>query len=143
MFWNLTRFANSIKSLFDEEKITSEDQIIKCLKKFPKLFENFWYEGIAKKLGLSGLKSGNQVIIELLLEIMFEDKADFTQTFRLLSEIFDEKGYQNFQSLFQDKEKIDGWYKMWEKRIFNEKKDLNEICKKMKSVNPIYIKAVI
>ena len=139
MFWNLSRFASSIKSLFDEKKITSEDQIIKCLRKFPKLFEKFWYEGITKKLGLSGPKSGDELIIKLLLELMFENKTDFTQTFRLLSEVFDKKGYQNFQSLFQNKEKIDHWYKMWEKRIFDEKKDLNEICKKMKSVNPIYI----
>ena len=77
----------------------------KSLKKFPKLFENFWYEGIAKKLGLSSLKSGDEVIIKLLLELMFEDKTDFTQTFRLLSDVFDKKGYQNFQSLFQNKKK--------------------------------------
>ncbi|MFT6734486.1 MAG: hypothetical protein ACJAS9_002687 [Polaribacter sp.] len=147
--WDLTRFAESILSLLspnqkDAIKI-AEDQ----LNQFPELYEKIWLVEMQKKLGFESLNSDYNLenkeeckrIVDNLLNIMAESKADFTQTFYALSKLKNEKNNEDqpFKDLFSEALKIDSWLAEW--RSIINKLSIDELSrlKKMTQVNPIII----
>ena len=82
----------------------------------------------------------NRKLIEKFLEIMFEQKTDFTLTFRALSEsIENDKKKLKFFSLFKKNKSITNWYNDWSQRLEKEKYSKEKIQKKMKNRNPLFI----
>src|SRR3954470_6574422 len=84
--WNLTRFAESLLPLFadDQEKAIAEAQ--SALGGFAEKFDNAYYAGLRKKLGLFTAQEDDPELANDLLKAMAENAADFTLTFRRLSE---------------------------------------------------------
>ena len=114
MLWNLSIFAEQFGSCYTKRKRTHQI-ILDCLKVYPILFEKYWIEGI-KKLGFTLSFSEDKKIIELLLEIMFKQKSDFTLTFRRLSETLD-LNKNHFISMFKNEKPILNWYNIWKKDL--------------------------
>ncbi|MAI29846.1 MAG: hypothetical protein CMP38_06530 [Rickettsiales bacterium] len=140
MLWNLSKFAECISFLINENNEEANKIILESLSKFPQLFDKFWINAISEKLGLSKKMQEDKRLIEKFLEIMFEQKTDFTLTFRTLSESInnDEKKIKFF-SLFKNKKSITNWYNDWVKRIEKESFSKGIIKKKMKDRNPFFI----
>ncbi len=140
MLWNLSKFAESISSLIDEDPNLANQKIINSLKKFPELFSKFWIKGIKKKIGLSSTFQNDTKLIESLLEMMYKEEADFTLTFRKLAEsLKNEQKKNDFFSLFNNKEHFLDWYQKWNLRIKKEKESKDILLKKMNAVNPLFI----
>ena len=60
---------------------------------------------MAKKIGITDIKNDDLILLNNLLDIMNENNADFTLTFRYLSELI--IGDENlFYNLFRSKEKL-------------------------------------
>ena len=108
------------------EKRSSSNNL-DCLKVYPILFEN-WIEGIKKKLGFTLSFSEDKKIIELLLEIMFKQKSDFTLTFRRLSKLDLNKNH--FISMFKNEKPILNWYNIWKKRLEKENNSKKKFLRK-------------
>ena len=89
MLWNLSKFAECISFLINQNEDKASKIILESLSKFPQLFDKFWIKGISEKIGLLQSTKENREVIEKFLEIMFEQKTDFTLTFRKLSESID------------------------------------------------------
>ena len=69
---------------------------------------------------------------------MEEEKADFTNSFRLLSKALI-GDTQSIRKLFNNSRRFDGWMMVWQDRISQEGVADEKIASSMDKVNPIYI----
>ncbi len=140
MLWNLSKFAECISFLINTNEKKASKIILESLSKFPQLFDKFWINGVAEKIGLFQSTKENRKLIEKFLEIMFEQKTDFTLTFRKLSESIDDKERKKeFLSFFKNNKSITNWYNDWVHELKKENFSIEKISKKMKKKNPLFI----
>ena len=93
---------------------------------------------MAKKIGITVIKNDDLKLLNNLLDIMNENDADFTLTFRYLSELI--IGDENlFYNLFRSKEKINKWVITWKGRIKEDSKLDESFSLKLNKNNPLYI----
>ena len=140
IFWNLTRFAEALASIIDEDPKKSQKLIITSLEKFPKIFNDCWNNLVRKKFGFSKEFTGDEKIIISFLEILLKNKTDYTKAFRNLSvSLEDEKGKGKLFALFLNQNEIQSWHNEWKNRIEKENKTEEEIVKSLKMTNPSII----
>ncbi len=104
--WNLTRLAEALLPLFDEDQEKAVQMAKDELEKFPSLFDEAHLEIFSKKIGLP--KNNDPELIQALLDLMASQKTDFTLTFRSLSNSSD-----SFLLNFEDKEPAQDWLARW------------------------------
>ena len=94
----------------------------------PELVHGYWRDAFAAKLGIGMPREDDVVLIQDLLSLMAREKADFTNTFRALTEGIDPE----FLSQSED---FVTWKTAWQARIADEVGPE----KRMQSVNPMII----
>jgi len=142
--WNLTRFAESILSLLTKDQKEAIKIAEDELNIFPELYEKYWLEEMREKLGfeLADLDAKDEKkIIDELLNLMAESKADFTQTFYSLSNLKNSKSNEDekFVSLFDNNKKTENWLADWRLMINKTKLDESSRMEVMNKANPVVI----
>src|SRR6516164_7880481 len=84
--WNLTRFAECLLPLFCDDKDKAVEEAQSILAEFPERFRAAYQAGLRRKTGLFTERDGDEALIQDLLDAMAKNRADFTLTFRHLSE---------------------------------------------------------
>ncbi len=138
--WNLTRFAECLLPLFadDQEKAIAEAQ--SALGGFAAKFDAACQAGLRRKLGLFTARDEDPDLANDLLKAMAENAADFTLTFRHLSDAAaDAAGDVEVRSLFANPAAFDGWAVRWRQRIATEPQDAVARQAAMRAVNPAFI----
>jgi serine/tyrosine/threonine adenylyltransferase len=138
--WNLTRLAECLLPLFsdDQEKAISEAQ--ESLGNFAEVFNTAYQAGLRSKLGLFTARDGDQALAQDLLDAMAKNKADFTLTFRHLSEAALGPDHDSaFRQLFADRGAVDEWSARWRQRAAEEQQDPATRRSAMRAVNPAFI----
>jgi uncharacterized protein YdiU (UPF0061 family) len=85
MQWNLTRLVESVVPLLDSDEKQAINRAQEVVDQAASLFNQFWSDGMRKKLGLVGSEPEDELLIKRLLEQMYAAKLDYTNTFRALS----------------------------------------------------------
>src|ERR1700682_4449740 len=138
--WNLTRLAECLLALFSEDKDTAIEQAQLILGEFPEQFTAAYQAGLRQKIGLFTARDGDEALVQDLLETMAKNEADFTLTFRRLSDsALDPDGDAEVRSLFADPAAYDEWAMRWRQRISDEPQTAIERGGAMRSVNPAFI----
>jgi uncharacterized protein YdiU (UPF0061 family) len=138
--WNLTRLAECLLPLFsdDQEKAISEAQT--ALGGFADAFNAAYKAGLRAKLGLFAEHDGDQALAQDLLDAMARNQADFTLTFRRLSDAaLDPDRDGEVRQLFAEPAAYDEWAARWSKRLDAEPQNPAERQAAMRSVNPAFI----
>ena len=136
--WNLSRLAESLIPLVDENQDKAVELLTQSIEDIPSTYEVFWLKEMRAKVGITKENHGDVLLINELLSIMEKDKADFTLSFRSLSEAL-QGNDDAFLNLFNDLELPKNWLLRW-KRCLEKQGQLNRItAKKMNTINPIYI----
>ncbi|MFZ4726737.1 MAG: protein adenylyltransferase SelO, partial [Paludibacter sp.] len=127
--WNITRLAESLLPLIDSDMNIAIKKAEIVLASFQSIFETKYFNMLGAKIGINSLMENDKMLINELLNWMFQNKADFTNTYnRLLypasvqSEIYEQNEFQE-------------WQKEWKKRIAIE----NDWQLIMQKTNPVYI----
>ena len=131
--WNLTRFAESIIPLINDNKDKAIDIATEIINSFGKIYKKIFLEMMRKKLGLLGENDNDEKLINNLLSLMYKHKADYTNTFCSLMNKYTQKN-----NMFDNKEFVD-WYKQWKKRSLENNNSPEKSLKIMRSVNPLII----
>ena len=140
IFWNLTKFSQTLSGIIDENEKRSNKLIISSLEKFPEIFNSAWKRKIRKKFGFTKLLNGDDKIILEFLEILLKQKVDYTSAFRKLScSLENEIKKQDLFSLFSEKVAIKNWFSGWNNRMKKEKEKVNKIMVFLKKTNPSVI----
>merc|ERR1719427_188884 len=82
--WNLDKLAEAMKPLVD---VNDHKQLEMILQGYGAKFQDYQLNLYRNKLGLTDEQDSDEALIDLLLDTMEVTEADFTQTFRDLSEL--------------------------------------------------------
>lgn len=124
--WNLTRFAETLLPLIDDNEEVAIAALEEVLMTYPQVFGDAWLAGMRDKLGLATARMEDRNLAEQLLSWMEANQADFTETFRALSEGKAITGLAE-------------WQKQWEKRLEIEGTTVEAAQQCMRRVNPAII----
>lgn len=131
--WNLSRFAETLIPLVDEDAEKASEFTREAISGFRKMYHDHWVAGMRAKLGLYSQEQEDEDLMEELLHLMKEHKADYTNTFRLLtidkieeSEIYQTIGFKQ-------------WYDKWQTRLGRQEESKEQVHQKMMKHNPAVI----
>jgi uncharacterized protein YdiU (UPF0061 family) len=131
--WNLSRFAETILSLIDDDKDKAIEIAQNVLQEFGTNYEIKYYSGMCNKLGFYKFKISDKKLIDDLLLIMEKHKIDYTNFFLGLTN-------REFSDLaFFKTEDFKEWEEKYQSRLKNEDKNIEEIKELMRKSNPAVI----
>lgn len=131
--WNLTRFAESLLPILAATVEEAVELAQPVVEKFPTIFEAYYFSEMRDKLGLLTTEPQDEKLILQLLEHMEQYEADFTNTFRALTD-----GHNPTNALFQSQEYTQ-WEQQWHTRLMDQGTTIDEARQLMKTVNPVVI----
>ncbi len=134
--WNLVRLAECLLPLLSGTAAAAADEANEALDAFAPAFERAYHAGLGRKLGLLTERAGDPELAQGLLEAMASEAADFTLTFRRLSEADDDAAVR---SLFADPAAFDAWAQRWRRRLQEEQGDPEARRAAMLAANPAII----
>jgi uncharacterized protein YdiU (UPF0061 family) len=94
---------------------------------------------LRKKIGLFTAQDGDDALIQDLLDAMAKNEADFTLTFRRLSDAAGDADDDSVRAQFTDPTAFDEWAARWRQRIAGEPQSPAERQAAMRAVNPAFI----
>jgi uncharacterized protein YdiU (UPF0061 family) len=121
--WNLTRLAEALLPLIGMEAAQE------ALASYMPQFQQYWLEGMRRKLGLFEAQETDLALIESLLEIMYQEKLDYTLTLHQLTQ-------PDFPLQYPA---IAAWYERWQSRLQQQHKPIKSAYCLMRSANPVVI----
>jgi uncharacterized protein YdiU (UPF0061 family) len=138
--WNLARLAETLLPLFAPEQEASVAWAQSALEGFARHYQEALTSGMRRKLGLFTAQNDDLALGQRLFDLMAASGADFTLTFRELSdsEARDEIRTR-LRGRFADPHAFDDWYAAWQARASLEPHAPAERQALMRSTNPAFI----
>jgi uncharacterized protein YdiU (UPF0061 family) len=138
--WNLTRLAECLLPLLADAQDKAIEQAQAILGEFAEKFTAAYQAGLRNKIGLFTTRDGDEALVQDLLDAMAKNQADFTLTFRQLSEaVLDADDDHTVRQLFADPTAYDEWAVRWRQRIGDEPQAPAARRIAMRAVNPAFI----
>jgi protein adenylyltransferase len=138
--WNLARLAETLLPLFSDDEEKAVVGAREALETFSPRFEAAFHAGLRRKLGLFTQREEDLELAGGLLDLMAKNQADFTLTFRGLSEAAADPAHdETMRRLFADPAAYDGWTATWRTRLAHEPQDGFTRRAAMRAVNPAFI----
>jgi uncharacterized protein YdiU (UPF0061 family) len=140
--WNLARLAEALLPLLAEDG--DEDAALagarEALAAFGPRFEAAYLGGLRRKIGLVTEREGDAALAQDLLRRMAENGADFTLTFRRLSDAAaGPEGDAAVRALFTDAGAYDAWAVRWRGRLAEDPGEPEARRAAMRAANPAFI----
>ena len=131
--WNLSRLAESLIPLIDNDENKAIELATEIINLFEKKYEEHWLNMMREKLGLFGKIEKDKFLILDLLTWMHKKKVDYTNTFcHLMNEEIDK------DKSYDDKEFLE-WKMRWGKRLLINNEKHKDYLRLMKNRNPLVI----
>ena len=124
--WNLARLAETLLSFLHENREEAIRIATERIESFPAIYTRHWLGGFRKKIGLVSEEDGDLDLIQGMLDAMQMARADFTITFRALSNGGEPAALAD-------------WLHQWRARLARDPQTADERQALMRSVNPAYI----
>jgi uncharacterized protein YdiU (UPF0061 family) len=137
--WNLTRLAETLLPLLDEEEDKAIADAEEALSAYPSLFQSAYLGAFRRKLGLFTEQEGDAELITALLNAMTANKADFTNLFRRLADAQHAGNAEPVRAQFIDPTAFDAWAEGWRARLAQEPEDEQTRRASMRAANPAFI----
>src|SRR5712664_1669240 len=135
--WNLTRLAECLLPLLGDEQDKAIEEAQSALGNFVETFDAAYQAGLRNKLGLFTVRDDDRAIAQDLLDAMAKNQADFTLTFRRLSDAALASAEDDqVQEMFTNRNAYDEWTGRWRQRIGDGPQDFAARQTAMRSVNP-------
>jgi len=139
--WNLSRLALALLPLLDDDQDKALASAQAALDAFPDLFQNAYRQGMGKKLGIAKIDADDEQLTQDLLTLMQDEKADFTLSFRRLSELADPAlpDSDSISPIFDFTDAFKPWLENWQKRLSSEPQSTSKRQAAMFAINPAFI----
>ncbi|MDB3953571.1 YdiU family protein [Alphaproteobacteria bacterium] len=138
LMWNLVRLAETLAPLVHTDKDHAVELLTEEAKNFKSAYNDIWLTHMRAKIGLNTEENGDSDLIQDLLNAMQEGEADFTLTFRRLSNAM--RGDNTaVRKQFINSAQYDLWECEWHARLEREPASAEARATAMDKVNPIYI----
>jgi uncharacterized protein YdiU (UPF0061 family) len=138
--WNMSRFAECLLPLLSDDMDAAIVEAEQALDAYEPAFERAYQGGLRRKLGLLTEREGDAELGRDLLEAMSANGADFTLTFRRLSDVASgQENGEGVRSLFANPSAYDEWLMRWRRRLEQEPAGAATRRGAMLAVNPAFI----
>lgn len=131
--WNLSRFAETLLPLIDEDLDKAAAIAKENLMAFQNQYRQYWLDGMRNKLGFFDEKEEDIHLINELLDLMNKYQADFTNTFLGIT------WHKNFDLALFDAPAFKTWHGKWHERIQTQNQSEEEVLSLMQKSNPSII----
>ncbi|MBS0561239.1 MAG: YdiU family protein [Proteobacteria bacterium] len=138
MHWNLVRLAEALLPLLDADEERAVAAAKASLGAFSDLYHAAYLDGLRRKLGLAEAREEDAALAQDLLTLMAEARADFTLTFRRLSDAA-EGDDAALRGMFADAAGLEAWLARWRARLEAEPMASGARAAAMRGANPVYI----
>ncbi|MDA1165053.1 MAG: YdiU family protein [Planctomycetota bacterium] len=135
--WNLTRFAETLLPLLNDDTDQAVAEAESALDTFTGIHQMELERRFTAKIGIEDGNADDGTLLEQLLSAMAEGGADFTLVFRHLSDALDSGNDDNVTSLFDQPKAITAWLSRWRTRLHNV--DRHQAVALMRRMNPVFI----
>lgn len=125
--WNMAQLATALVPLMPDQDIAIE-AFTRAVHAMPATIQAEWLHAFGRKVGLSSARAEDEALITDLLQLMAEQGADFTNTFRAL-------GTPGARGQFQEPDAYDTWEARWQTRLATEA----DPTALMRAANPAFI----
>ncbi|MGL5149027.1 MAG: protein adenylyltransferase SelO [Clostridium sp.] len=125
--WNLARFAETLLPLLSSNKDEAIEIAKTSIKAFKNIYEENWYLGMRRKLGLFNSEEEDIELIDTLLSLMQKYKMDYTNTFCNIT--------LGKLDIYNNQE-IKMWNVLWQERLKRQKEKNDEVRLLMEKNNP-------
>jgi len=133
--WNLSRLAETLLPMIDEEESKSIVLAKAVLEKYPERFRSVFYSRMKAKLGLGGEEKLAEKLVDNTLELLAAESVDFTRFFRSLTQFASGSNSEaELEGEFANPEIAREWMTAW-RTISAGAPDLEA----MKLANPVVI----
>ena len=139
--FNVSCFAQSILPLIDKSPTNAAEMAKEALNEYQSIFISEYSTRMRKKLGLSEEKPEDKKLLENILNLMEDDKVDYTIFFRRLCEFdsLDKNNNDSIRDIFIQRDLFDIWATSYQQRLNSECSNDEQRAHKMKQTNPKYI----
>jgi len=138
--WNLARLAECLLPLIDADQARAIATATTLIEGFIPRFDALFCDRLRLKLGLATARDEDAELINGLLSLMRESQADFTLTFRHLSDAaLGEQHESTLRSLLREHAGLDAWLVLWRSRLQLEARPAAVNREAMRKVNPAFI----
>ena len=131
--WNLNVLAHALSPLIQRKDL---EQLLQ--KYEPRLLADY-SELMRQKLGFGSKQENDRLLLSELLALMQMDKSDYTNTWRLLSNLELNNNAEQFSDHFINREMAVNWLEKYKKRVLLDKNSQAQRSVLMKQSNPKYI----
>ncbi len=133
--WNIMALARALMPLIGTEQ-ADVDEVQGVIESFEEHFAGYYSLGLAQKLGMSGLRTDDDIeLVDQLQTLMEQAKADYTLTFRALANLV-VGDTTELEDIFELPQSILEWADTWQRRLDQEDADQRD---ELKSRNPVLI----
>jgi serine/tyrosine/threonine adenylyltransferase len=132
-FWNLHALAQALLPLAEGSKEAASEQLLAALEPYKSEFAAAMVGGLRAKLGLRDKHGDDAALADDLLQLMAEDRADFTITWRRLSSL------PAARDCFLQRDKFDAWTERYRARLALENSNDTERVARMHRANPKFV----
>ncbi len=116
--WNLVVFAETILSLLGDFEYEITDFVEEAIDYYNECYDKELLILMCKKIGIHKPSSSDRVLIDELLHIMYENRLDYTNTFRQLT--IDPKRLLRLND-------FKNWHSKWKGRLKKDKKSQHDV----------------
>lgn len=150
--WNLACLARTLIPLVHAEEQKGVEQVQEIIHNFPNHFRQEWKKMMLQKIGLLETEDSDSTLIDALLNWMQQNKADYTNTFRLLTHLAAEE-VLTFPELSSNpcyiwapgmvpsgntaQEQLRNWLQDWHERFQQQPRE--KVRALMQQTNPVFI----
>jgi len=131
--WNLARFAETLLPLLHSNQAQAVNLAQDAISDFAELYHDNWLSGMRKKLGIFNEEIQDESLMEELLRMMQQHRADYTNTFRALS--FDTRE----DTVLLDSTEFTQWHELWQARLGRQPESKASSHQLMRNCNPALI----
>lgn len=131
--WNLARLAETLLPLIDPAQEKAVALAEEAIHAFPAIYRTQWMTGMRRKLGLFTAEAEDSELITALLAWMHRQQADYTNTFRALTEPALPQ-----DAMFRDDGFVE-WHTRWQQRLARQPQPVSESLQLMQANNPVII----
>jgi uncharacterized protein YdiU (UPF0061 family) len=144
--WNLSRLAETLLPLIDDDSEQAVTKATEALDRFPGLIRTAWHGGMALKLGLAdnrpqpgdAVPEATVAMINEFLQLLNTNGLDYTGSFRALADVA--RGADPAQRWAgAEAGDLAAWIDRWLDAIDQRGLSRDEVAEAMDRVNPIYI----
>ena len=137
--WNMACFANTLLPLIDENSEKAVTKAQEVINDFPKNMNEAVMAVMCKKIGLDSAEKNSQELVKNFLNIMLDNKSDYTLSFRYLGESLKGINEDLLKAQFQEHDRLSDWLLKWTKTLKSKNLNKKDVINMMDKTNPFFI----